>query len=122
MKLNQMNGMVNKMESDYRIEFEYFRIPEFFGVPEKGKPQSRDLVKYVRGEGFRIGSFKNVRPSSKGGQVCCCIGDETGTMGYGIADCSYADNFCYRVGIQIALGRAKKDCMQKIKEYNAKGA
>ena len=95
-------------KSDYRTYFEYFRVPEGFDIPKKGKPASRDLIKYFRGEGFDEPYVKEALPSSKGGQVCCSIGDETGTAAYGVANCSYADNFCYKIGREIALGRAKK--------------
>ena len=95
------------MESNY-IRFEYFRIPEVFDTPKKGTPTSRDLIRYFRGDGFEEPYVKDVSPLSKGGRVYCSIGEETGIGAFGISNCSFSDNFCYKIGREIALGRAKK--------------
>ena len=98
------------MESDYKITFEYFRVPDFdyLKTIKKGKPNSEHLVEYVRGKGFHGREIAMVSPLSNGGRVCCYIGDETRTAARGVADCSYSDNFCYKTGREIALGRALK--------------
>ena len=101
-------------KSDYsRTRFQYYRIPSKYGTPNKGKPDSRVLHLYERGKGFKEQTLipYNV-PNSKGGMVICelLMKNEDGTydMVFGVADCSYADNFCYKIGREIALGRAKK--------------
>ena len=109
---------LNKMETDisnYQVSFEYLRIPNHYcySVPNKGKPKSGHLYRYKRGIGFSKNGFYNYRPLSKGGQVICSIGNENGRSAFGIANCSYSDNFCYKIGREIALGRAKKQLKEK---------
>jgi len=118
-KLNQTNGMVNKMESDYKTKFQYFRIPDIYELPDKGKPEVYHLSLYERGNGFideNATTSRTVPPTSKGGHVTCRILDNNGDLiAYGNANCSYADNFCYRIGREIALGRAKKQLERETK-------
>ena len=97
------------MEHDYTIQFEYFRIPNKYGLPKKGKPIKEYLYPYERGKGFAHIYMTQFLPTSKGGRVVCYIANNnTWATAAGIADCSYADNFCYKIGREIALGRAKK--------------
>ena len=107
------------MEHDYTIQFAYYRVPRNYRIPHKGKPHPAFLIRYVRSEGFLDTDFPpnrdftRISPHSRGGKVCCYIGNETGCAASGIANCSYADNFCYKIGREIALGRAKKQLKEK---------
>ena len=104
------------MESDYRIRFQYFRIPSRYDLPNKGKPALCRLSLYERGKGFKIIN-KTFPPTSKGGAVFCDILDKGGSLlAQGVADCSYADNFNYKIGREIALGRAKKQLEKETKQ------
>lgn len=87
-----------------KMSFEYYRVPTTIRVPRKGQPSSRLLYRYRRGEGFT--EITN-EPRSKGGLTLCTItcGDQAITA---VAACSHSDNFCYKLGRDISLGRAMK--------------
>jgi len=110
---------LNKMEHDYTTQFTYYRVPSNLTIPGKGKPHPAFLIRYVRSEGFLENDFPpdrdftNISPHSRGGKVYCNIEDKTGCAASGIANCSYSDNFCYKIGREIALDRAKKQLKEK---------
>lgn len=87
------------MEGEYQVKFEHYRFPsdgvesepEEFYVGRHGK-----AFRYYRGMSKWI-------PSERGGYTICQLG-----CGAGLAECSPRDNFCYRTGRRIALGRARK--------------
>jgi hypothetical protein len=78
------------MELD-RVVVEYYRI-----VSGKG------LVRY-----FRKGK-RDFVPETKGGMTICKLILEDGREITGVANCSKKDNFNYRLGYRIAVGRAEK--------------
>ena len=92
-----------------KVKYEYYRIPYalLLNVPEKGRPHSRCLFPYVRGEGFHA-TDSRLSPRSKGGKVICTITTKDEEKYIGEAYCSCSDNFCYALGREISLGRAKK--------------
>ena len=96
------------MEHDYTIQFEYYRIPEDLYLQlSKGRPRWINLHRYFRGDGFAVN--KSYAPLSKGGATSCTITALDNTQKWSAtAYCSYSDNFCYKIGREIALGRAKK--------------
>ena len=93
-----------------KVHFEYRRIPAMWDtiVPPKGRPSSRYLMPYVRGEGFCFSDARLIKPRSKGGKVICTITAKDEEEYFGEAYCSCSDNFCYALGREISLGRAKK--------------
>ena len=107
-------------KSDYTTKFQYFRIPvekHYPLVGRKGKPHTLDVCLYERGVGFsspgRIETIVQapahlIVPSSKGGAVLCQIKQNGKVITEAEAWCSFTDNFCYKIGREIALGRAKK--------------
>ena len=93
------------METD-EVKFYYSRIPSHRNIPKKGRPPQRLLKRYFRGDGFVEGI--KFPPTSKGGETRCVMIAPDGERYFGSASCSCADNFCYRTGREIALGRASK--------------
>ena len=88
-----------KMNNEIRIEYSHYRVPRNRDT-SKGEPPLCSLYKYYRG-------YK-MKPNEKGGKTVCRIyhGDEL--VSIGTATCSMSDNFCYRIGREIAYGRACK--------------
>lgn len=93
-----------------KVHFEYRRIPMTweFDVPCKGRPASKHLFPYVRGDGFLNNNDIKIPPLSKGGKVVCTITAKDEEQYIGEAYCSCSENFCYKMGRDISLGRAKK--------------
>lgn len=91
-----------------KVQYKYYRIPyvSTINIPEKGRPHSVHLHHYVRGEGFASISGR-MSPRSKGGKVICTITTKDGEEHAGEAYCSCSDNFCYKLGREISLGRAE---------------
>ena len=101
-------------KSDYTTKFQYFRVPDKYELPSKGKPNPYFLSLYERGKGFNSTHNKTIPPTSKGGYVNCHVFDSDGILiASASANCSYSDNFCYKIGREIALGRAKKQLEKK---------
>jgi len=78
----------------------------------KGTPDHTLINAYVKGNGFL--SFNNQTPVlkkeevyNKGGAVTCVI-EDNGKRVIATAYCSFSDNFNYKRGRDIALGRALK--------------
>lgn len=88
-------------------KFDYYRIPDTFRPPTKGRPGIGNLYTYARGDGFKTNALNGVAPASKGGVTTCDLtvnGETIQTAAY----CSHSDNFCYARGRDISLGRAMK--------------
>ena len=91
-------------------KFEYYRVVDAQDYyPEKGAPRKSSLERYFRSDGFHY--CKGFPPRARGGKTICYLykdcGNE-GPVGASAAVCSMSDNFCYRTGRDIALGRALK--------------
>ena len=105
-------------KSDYQVRFRYFRVPQKKKIPlcpHKGKPHTLDVFPYERGKGFDAAvetvievPIHLIEPASKGGAVLCQIKKNGKVITEAEAWCSFSDNFCYKIGREIALGRAKK--------------
>ena len=93
-----------------KMEFEYFRVPETITKPPpKGRPHRDWLHRYFRGEGWaRIAFVNRVGPNAKGGATICIMTAKDGSVWTATAYCSHSDNFSYRRGRDISLGRAMK--------------
>lgn len=109
-----------------KISIQYFRIPEIdqelyswhFDInlhTAKGAPPDKALCLYNRHDkGFSINSYwgklliaENIRPYARGGKTIVTITDDNGEkICEGIAVCSMRDNFSYKLGAEIAFGRA----------------
>jgi len=85
----------------------HYRIPlNRYNGEIRGKPKF--VIRYFRGHGFGP-SAKGI-PASRGGMTCCDIYDDEGIrLASGRASCSFADNFNYKTGRDIAVGRAEKE-------------
>lgn len=88
------------------IEFEYYRIPDFWFVRQnkKGRPHPALLYEYRNGCGFSD-LPGNVKPYPKGGKVVCYLVDEN-WLTAGMSTCSMSDTFSYKTGKELALLRA----------------
>lgn len=67
-------------------------------------------------------TLKRFYPESKGGETECHLVLRDGTEIVGVAQCSLKDNFCYRIGREIALGRALKkyaDWLEQVSNQKA---
>ncbi len=83
-----------------KIYYNYYRVPEDF-KRRKGRPAI--LVPFKRGQ-------ETWTPASRGGAVDCAIHDDNNRIvAQGKSTCSMADNFNYRIGRDIARGRAEKE-------------
>jgi hypothetical protein len=74
-------------------------IIEHYRIDEVG-----NLRRYYR-------NFKNFKPQVKGGKTIFRIIADEGEF-VGIAECSDKDNYCYRIGRDIAFGRANKQYLE----------
>lgn len=94
-----------------KIKTEYYRIPQhvvdYFEVPKRGKPYDESLFQYPQSKDSRKLFSINWQPYIKGGKVVCTIIDRDNVF-TGVSICSMADNFSYKIGRRIALGRALK--------------
>jgi len=98
-----------------KVTYDYFRVPVNIGttgvfvIKKKGRPLY--LNRYYR-------SKPNFKPASKGGAVICRIfKSETAKnqIAEGLAECSMSDNFNYKLGRAIALGRAKSELPSRLR-------
>ena len=84
-------GQVDKLNG-YQMRYEHYRL----------RCDGGGLDRYHRGR-------SDWQPAERGGCTFCTIADEDGiTLVIGAAKCSRKDAFCYRIGRQIAKGRALK--------------
>ena len=98
-----------------KMEFEYYRIPDTITKPPpKGRPHRDWLHLYIRGGGWQTLVFAStIKPNSKGGCTVCKI-TINGNTYTERAYCSHSDNFCYKRGRDISLGRAIKLYQQEV--------
>lgn len=101
-----------------RFVYKHFRFPRDSyerAIAEvcTGKPYYRGrhgvAVHYRRGDASFV-------PNEHGGYTKCCIYDELDInlpLSVGIAECSPHDNFSYRIGRDIARGRAQKNFISR---------
>lgn len=91
----------------YRIPVSLFKSSQH--APKKGRPIYSDLFAYKRGGGWDYEYPKEVGadPLSRGGMTIATIYDkETNEIqAMGEAICSMSDNFNYKLGKAIAVGR-----------------
>ena len=104
---------IRENEVEMYIEFEYYRVPDFWFVRQNrtGRPHPSLLYEYRKGLGF-ADLPNNVKPCSKGGKVVCNLVDsrwEEDCYIYvlsGTSNCSMSDTFSYKIGKKLALLRA----------------
>lgn len=98
-----------------KVTYDYFRVPAnigtsgVFSVKKKGKPIRS--TRYYR-------SKPNFKASPRGGVVLCRIfkSDRAKVpIATGSAECSMSDNFNYKLGRAIALGRAKSELPSRLR-------
>jgi hypothetical protein len=95
-----------------RFRFSHYRVPKYpgFVYPKRGKPSKYDVSPYSRSAGWistDIFEEDNIKPLERGGMTFCEIVDDEGiVIANGISRCSFSDNFNYRMGRNIAGGRA----------------
>ena len=93
-------------------QIRHYRIPLYKHIGKiRGKPKSNVLHWYVRGEGF-VSLAKDTSLSSRGGMTICYIYEDKTLISTGRSKCSYADNFNYKIGRDIAVGRAEKELVR----------
>ena len=102
-----------------RIKFTHWRLPDLhFERASRGMPDKENLIEYSKGNGFYVSDpggeqykFDGLKPCARGGKTVCNIIDDSDKLekviATGVAYCSMSDNFCYRIGRRIALGRAR---------------
>ena len=86
-------------------KFDHYRVPSHRAESKKGKPKR--YYWYKRGRGFENPALIT-DPHPKGGRIECYLYKDDVMISTGTAVCSMSDNFCYRIGREIALGRALK--------------
>jgi len=93
-----------------KIQYKFYRLPDNKSrdYPTTGKPQKDHLKRYYRRkneDGIHWSNFDLTRPTTKGGAVYCIVEDEFIKL-ITVAYCSMSDNFCYKIGKDIAYNRA----------------
>ena len=91
---------------DLQTSFKHYRVnfypPYQFEESRYLERQDIPVFRYHRGE-------SDWTPFERGGLTICEIRDDAGNIiATGEAECSLKDAFCYRIGRQIAEGRARK--------------
>lgn len=109
------------VELKFRVE--HYRVPRWPYGPRNGghgRVPSRLLRRYSRRYGFHFGPEYEpnehawVRPQEKGGLTIVRLLDDYGNeIVNGEARCSFDDNFSYKRGVRIAMGRAIKNYVLK---------
>ena len=90
------------------VSFEYYRVISTCRKV-KGRPKAEDMHRY------RPNTHPwPAPPHSKGGMVVCCLWKDGEVFAEGYSLCSMADNFNYRVGREIAYGRALAKASRKL--------
>ncbi len=92
-----------------KVTYKHYRIhkaPWNEKMPLKGRPLPEYLAYYPTRK-TRKEQRQRWSPFPKGGKTVCEIVLDDGRTFMGVAHCSMADNFCYRLGRKIAYGRAK---------------
>ena len=93
------------------VRFTHFRTPESLYNEElangsRAKPSQSLLYYYSPAYGFNA-PFEDETPAVRGGMTICTIEEDGRVLGQGVSICSFLDNFCYRLGREIAHGRAR---------------
>lgn len=91
------------------VRFIYFRVPPWY-LKTKSKPKW--LYPYRRGAGYQL--YNNVNP--RGGMVICQLMWGDAIFVEGKAICSMSDNFNYKIGREMAYGRALKKAQARLEE------
>lgn len=82
-----------------KITYVHYRVDaDHEQLPKKG-PSTGYLERYTRSEPVFV-------PHSRGGATLCHIDLPDGRSATGRSECSFSDNFSYKLGAQIAKGRA----------------
>lgn len=81
------------------VRIEHYRVL-------KGCGKTMFPLRYKRGVGFSIDHYSE--PDTKGGETCAYVKTVDGDEYEAWSTCSANDNFCYRIGREIALGRLRK--------------
>ena len=96
-----------------KVEFDHYRVPfrEAWArsYPRRGKPINMgvaDLYRYSPKYGWNSEYTIDDKPFPRGGKTVCLVTLSDGRKAEGVALCSMADQFCYRIGRDISKGRA----------------
>lgn len=107
------------------VRYTHYRIPEsiYRGLEVNGtraKPNQGILFYYSPDYGFG-GEYAGDKPAVRGGMTICTVEGEDSAgrklIGRGAAFCSLHDNFCYRIGREIAEGRARSNVAAHATNY-----
>lgn len=95
------------MKKVNKVVVEHYRIHDLVGsmLNSTGMPPEKYLLRYCRNEKDENSRFS---PYPKGGATRVILVLDDGTEVKGFALCSMADNFSYKIGRNIALGRANR--------------
>lgn len=89
-----------------KVTYRHYRFPKF---PSTHLYYEVTIVERRHGSAFRY--YRNVsrwKPTETGGYTQCVLELPDGTQFEGWSDCSKRDGFCYKLGREIAFGRAFK--------------
>ena len=97
---------IRENEVEMYIEFEYYRVPDFWFVRQNKRGRTHPSLLYEYRKGLGFADLPNTaKPCSKGGKVVCyLVADDW--LAAGMATCSMSDTFSYKTGKKLALLRA----------------
>lgn len=117
-------ALLKRVPEGLKVCFAHWRFVKAEGLPKSGPLSRTDIFPRLANRG-KNGKFKHaglnfIGPTERGGMTRCeivvpIIGIDTISseksvhyeiQAEGEARCSFSDNFCYRMGRVIALGRA----------------
>lgn len=85
------------------VQPEVYAVVRHYRLDKNGR-----LRRYSRQSGF-LDEHNGDEPQTKGGETVVELQDETGhQLAKGFAICSTQDNFCYKIGRELATERARK--------------
>lgn len=84
----------------YRFTYEHYASGKYFSG------RHGVALRYYRGQTWWT-------PTERGGYTECMLTIGDVMVGYGVAECSRKDQFCYKTGREIAFGRAIKSIGEK---------
>lgn len=101
-----------------KTRIKHYRVPAGGNLGHKRRGEPGILYRYGRAVGWLEESsgtggneWKNIQPLARGGKTVCEIIDDSNKenklMSTGVAVCSMSDNFNYKRGRDIAVGRAE---------------
>lgn len=110
---------------NYRFVYKHFRfvdVPQTSRLPTYTAP-ARDRFKGRHGIAYWFTrSVSKWIPTGNGGYTACIVYDQDGNkLAESVAECSPKDQFCYRIGREIAKGRAL-DYLKKKRERELREA